>query len=132
LSCTHTTCDPAKFGGVVTGIITSANQEAAYKAAWDAHIKWTCDAPPADAIALCKERADILKPPVWRVKANGTSTTRPAYSLTNGVLGIVIVARAPVGAVCDLTKPTAPATLGDIRAEYGIARVVTICSKGTQ
>lgn len=131
LSCTHAVCDPAVFGGVVTGILASTDREAAYKAAVDKYLKWDCDAPPdATAVALCKERADILKPPVWRVKVNGTATTRPAYALTNGVLGTVIVARAPVGAVCDLTKPTAPATLGDIRAEYGTARVVTICTRG--
>ena len=133
LSCTHAVCDPAKFGGVIASIYVAADREAAYAAAVKTYLPWTCDAPPdATAIALCAERAAILKPPVWRVKANGTSTTRPAYSLTNGVLGTVIVARAPVGAVCDLTKPTAPATLGDIRAEFGVARVVTICSKGTQ
>lgn len=131
LSCTHAVCDPAKFGGVIAGIYTAADREAAYAAAVKTYLPWTCDAPPdATALALCKERADFLRPPVWRVKANGTATTRPAYALTNGVLGTVIVARAPVGAVCDLTKPTAPATLGDIRAEYGTARVVTICTRG--
>lgn len=131
LSCTHAVCDPAKFGGVIAGIYTAADREAAYAAAVRTYLPWNCDAPPdAAAVALCKERADFLRPPVWRVKANGTATTRPAYALTNGVLGTVIVARAPVGAVCDLTKPTAPASLGDIRAEYGTAQVVTICTRG--
>ena len=134
LSCTHATCDPAKFGGVVTGIINAADQEAAYRAAWDAHIKWTCDAPPdATAIALCAERAAILKPPVWRVKANGAAYFRPGFTLTNGVLGTKEAGRAPVLALCDLTKPTAPAPYGDIRAQWagGPAGVVTICTKGT-
>jgi hypothetical protein len=71
-----------------------------------------------------------FKPVVWRVKPNGTSTTRPAYALVNGVLGTTIAGRATVGAVCDLARPTAPATGGDIRAEYGVAGLVTICKKG--
>ena len=135
LSCTHAVCDPAKFGGVITSIYVAADREAAYAAAVKTYLPWTCDAPPdATAVALCKERADILKPPVWRVKTNGTTTTRPAYSLTNGVLGTVIVARAPVGAVCDLAKPTATATLGDIRAQWvgGPDGVVTICARVNQ
>jgi hypothetical protein len=52
LSCTHAACDPAVFGGVVTGIITSADQQAAYKAAVDKYLKWTCDAPPDATAAL--------------------------------------------------------------------------------
>jgi hypothetical protein len=66
---------------------------------------------------------------VWKVKPNGTATTRPAYTLTNGVLGTKEAGRATVGAVCDMQRPTAPATGGDIRAEYGKAGLVTICAK---
>lgn len=134
LSCVHASCDPATFGGVVTGIIASADQEAAYRAAVEKYLKWNCDAPPdSTAAALCKERDNFLKPPVWKVKPNGTATTRPAHTLTAGVLGTREAGRAAVGAVCDLTKPTAPATGGDLRAQWqgGPTGVVTICTRAT-
>lgn len=131
LSCTHAACDPSKFGGVVTGIINSADQASALKTAWNAHIKWNCDAPPdAVAAALCKERADIIKPAVYRVKNNGVTATRPAFALINGVVVQKEAGRATVGTVCDLTKPTYPAMGSDVRAEFGTAGLVTICAKG--
>ena len=135
LSCTHAVCDPAKFGGVIASIYVAADREAAYAAAVKTYLPWNCDAPPdATAVALCKERADFLRPPVWRVKANGSAFFRPGFTLTNGVLGTKEAGRAPVLALCDLTKPTAPAQYGDIRAQWagGPAGVVTICTKGMQ
>lgn len=141
LSCLHSVCSPSAWLGSLIRVATSSDWKKTVDAEWVANIKWTCDAPPDDqAKALCNERRAWIgknwvmwtkdfKPAVWRVKSNGTATTRPAYALVNGVLGTKEVARATVGAVCDLTKPTYPATSGDIRAEFGTAGVVTICSK---
>jgi len=141
LSCLHSTCSPSAFGAAVVRVTTSADYRKAIDAEWAASVKWTCDAPPdAAAAGLCAERRAWIaanwtvwtagfKPTVWKVKPNGTATTRPAYSLVAGVLGTKEVARAAVGAVCDLAKPTAPATGGDVRAEFGTAGVVTICTK---
>jgi hypothetical protein len=131
LSCTHAVCDPAKFGGVIASIYVAADREAAYEAAVKTYLPWTCDAPPdATAVALCKERADILKPPVWRVKANGTSTTRPSTVLATGLVG----PRATVGALCLPDAPRGQPSGQDIRAQWvdGPSGVVTICTKGTQ
>jgi len=145
LSCLHSVCNPNAFAAALLRIGTSGDYRKAVDAEWAAAVKWTCDAPPNDqAKLLCAERyiwiyknwatwTKDFKPAVWKVKPNGaTATTRPAYALVNGVLGTKEVARATVGTVCDLAKPTAPATGGDIRAEFGTAGVVTICAKVTQ
>jgi len=134
-----------KYGGCARAVtrLLESDFNASTDALWDANVRWACT--PAKALEnsddgrLCEERLAVLAAntpvwfpaPVWRVKVSGTATTRPGYALTNGVLGTRETARAPVGAVCDLTKPTAPATLGDIRAQWadGPAGVVTICSK---
>jgi hypothetical protein len=125
----------------VVRIATAQDYKKAVDAEWAANVKWDCDAPPTEgAKALCMERNDWIarnwsawtaefKPATWKVKANGTATTRPAYALVNGVLGTKEVGRAPIGAACDITRPMAPATGGDLRAEYGITGVVTICTK---
>jgi len=131
LSCTHAVCDPAKFGGVIAGIYVAADREAAYAAAVKMYLPWSCDAPPdAAALALCKERADILKPPVWRVKINGTTTTRPSAVLATALAG----PRATVGVLCLPDAPRGLPSGPDIRAQWtgGPAGVVTICAKGTQ
>jgi len=143
LSCLHSVCNPSAFSAAVVRVATSGDWKKALDIEWAAAVKWTCDAPPDDqAAALCAERKTWIstnwakwtkdfKPAVWKVKANGSYTTRPAYALVNGVLGTKEVARATVGTVCDLAKPTAPATGGDIRAEFGTAGVVTICARVT-
>lgn len=41
--------------------------------------------------------------PVWVVAPNGTSSTRPAFAITNGVRAKVSTARATVSATCDCT-----------------------------
>ncbi len=141
LSCQHAVCNPSAFAAAVVRVITADDYKKAVDTEWRANVKWTCDAPPDDkARALCTERRGWIaknwaawtvefKPVVWKVKANGTATTRPAYALIAGVLGTKEVARAPVGAVCDVTKPTIQAPGGDLRAEYGVSGVVTICTK---
>lgn len=141
LSCQHSVCNPSAFAAAAVRIATAQDYKKAVDAEWAANVKWTCDAPPNEgAKALCVERRDWIarnwstwtaefKPAVWKVKPNGTATTRPAYTLVNGVLGTKEAGRAQVGAACDVTKPTAPATGGDVRAEYGISGLVTICTK---
>lgn len=140
ISCLQSVCNLSAFAASVTRVATSSDYKKAIDAEWSANIKWTCDNPPTEAEAkLCVERkywiaanwekwTKDFKPTVWTVKRNGSYPTRPAYSLINGILGTKEVARADVGTVCNILKPTAPATNGDIRAEFGIPGVVTICS----
>ncbi len=61
------------------------------------------------------------------VKPNGKLTTRPAYTLVDGVL-IKSKERAPVGATCDTTKPTKPSGK-DLYASYDSTGLVALCSK---
>ena len=63
----------------------------------------------------------------WKVKPNGKQLTRPAYTLTDSVL-VKSKERAPVGATCDLTKPTKPSNK-DLYASYDSTDKVTLCSK---
>lgn len=73
------------------------------------------------AIASCN--------PVYKVKPNGKATTRPAYTLVDGVLSKKVVARAPVGAVCNVHWPTKPSGK-DVWAVYDIGTgYVALCSK---
>ena len=73
-------------------------------------------------------QAGCLRGADWySVKPNGTSTTRPAYTLTNGVL-IKSKARAPVGATCDISKPTKQRGK-DLWASYDSTDKVALCSK---
>lgn len=144
LSCLHADCNVNAFGAALFKVMHADDRQAALDAEWAKGVKWTCDAPPDAAKAnLCTERVAVIKTgwptwsagyavAVWRVKVNGTATTRPAYSLINGVLGTKEVARATVGAICNVSRPTAAATNGDLRAEFGpanVAGVVTICAK---
>ena len=142
ISCLHSVCNVDATAEAALRILQAGGAKAAIDAEWAA-IRWDCSAPPGPSeAALCKERMDWIatwwgdavkdfRPAVWKVKPNGTALTRPAYTLINGVLGTTIAGRAPVGAVCDMQRPTAPATGGDIRAEFGTAGLVTICKKGT-
>ena len=63
----------------------------------------------------------------WQVKPNGKLLTRPAYTLTDGVL-VKSKERAPVGATCDLTRPTKPSNK-DLYASYDSTGTVALCSK---
>ena len=63
----------------------------------------------------------------YAVKPNGALTTRPAYTLVDGVL-VKSKERAPVGATCDLTKPTKPSNK-DLYAGYDNTGLVALCSK---
>ena len=38
--------------------------------------------------------------PLWKVAANGTYATRPAYAVANGIRAAAATARATVGATC--------------------------------
>ena len=63
----------------------------------------------------------------YAVKENGALTTRPAYTLVAGGL-IKSKVRAPVGATCNLTKPTKPSNK-DLYASYDSTGTVALCSK---
>lgn len=78
---------------------------------------------PFAAQAACPRGADW-----YAVKQNGKLPTRPAYILQNGMLGKKAVDRAPVGATCDLTKPTKPSGK-DLWASYDSTSLVALCSK---
>jgi hypothetical protein len=133
-----------KYGGCALGAarFMASNFDAGVGGLWDANVTWVCTPDKAqensDDGRLCFERLNIaaahaavwFPAPIWKVKPNGTSTTRPAYALANGVVGTKEAGRAPVGAVCDVNRPTAPATGGDVRAEFGQPGLVTICTKG--
>lgn len=141
LLCLHAVCDVNGLAAAAVRVAMAADYKKAVDAEWAAAVKWDCDAPPDDANkALCAESTAWIsanwttwtkdfKPSVWKVKPNGSYTTRPSFALVNGVLGDKAVGKATVGTVCDLTKPTYPATGGDIRSEFGISGVVTICSQ---
>ena len=77
---------------------------------------------PLAASASCLQACDW-----YAVKENGALTTRPAYTLVDGRL-IKSKERAPVGATCDLTKPTKPSNK-DIYASYDSTGSVALCSK---
>ena len=72
-------------------------------------------------------QAQCLRGEWYKVKPNGRATTRPAYTLVDGGL-IKSKARAPVGATCDLTKPTKPSNK-DLYASYDSTGTVALCSK---
>lgn len=83
----------------------------------------------------CKEpsRPTIPVPPApqWKVKANLSSTTRPAYTLVDGVRGTKEVGRATVGALCDSKRPSLASGM-DLWAEFAPAfapGVVALCSR---
>ena len=63
----------------------------------------------------------------WKVKPNGKLTTRPAYTLVDGVL-IKSKSRAQVGATCDTMRPTKPSHK-DLYASYDSTDTVALCSK---
>ena len=77
---------------------------------------------PLAASASCLQACDW-----YAVKDNGASATRPAYTLQAGAL-VKSKARAPVGATCDLTKPTKPSGK-DLYASYDSTGTVALCSK---
>lgn len=64
----------------------------------------------------------------YTVKPNGTATTRPAYTLTNGAL-IKTKDRAPVGATCDTQYKPTRASGKDLWASYDSTDRVALCSK---
>ena len=77
---------------------------------------------PLAASASCLQSCEW-----YAVKENGKLTTRPAYTLVDGVL-VKSKERAPVGATCDLTKPTKPSHK-DLYASYDSTGLVALCSK---
>ncbi len=81
----------------------------------------------AALLAPLASQAGCLRGEWYAVKPNGKQLTRPAYTLTDGVL-VKSKERAPVGATCDLTKPTKPSGK-DLYASYDSTDLVALCSK---
>ena len=78
-------------------------------------------------LAPLASQAGCMRGEWYSVKPNGKLTTRPAYTIVDGVL-VKSKERAPVGATCDLTKPTKP-TNKDLYASYDSTGTVALCSK---
>ena len=78
-------------------------------------------------LAPLAAQAGCLRGEWYSVTPNGKLTTRPAYTLVDGGL-IKSKVRAPVGATCDLTKPTKPSNK-DLYASYDSTSTVALCSK---
>ena len=78
-------------------------------------------------LAPLATQAGCLRGEWYAVKPNGKLTTRPAYTLTDGVL-VRSKERAPVGATCDTMRPTKPSNK-DLYASYDSTSTVAICSK---
>ena len=78
-------------------------------------------------LAPLATQAGCLRGEWYAVKANGKLTTRPAYTLVDGVL-IKSKERAPVGATCNLMRPTKPSGK-DLYASYDSTGTVALCSK---
>lgn len=72
-------------------------------------------------------QAQCLSGDWYTVKPNGKLPTRPAYTLVDGGL-IKSKERAPVGATCDMTRPTKPSGKY-LYASYDGTSTVTLCSK---
>ena len=78
-------------------------------------------------LAPLASQAGCLRGEWYAVKPNGKQLTRPAYTLQAGAL-VKSKVRAPVGATCDLTKPTKPSNK-DLYASYDSTGLVALCSK---
>ena len=76
------------------------------------------------ALLLASQASAACK---WQVKPNGKQLTRPAYTMTSGVL-VKSKERAPVGATCDLKLPSKPSNK-DLYASYDSTGLVALCSK---
>lgn len=146
IACVHGTCLPV--GNFFENLDTykqSVDPVAKVKAEWDkAFLSGSCEKAIGTLKTVCDDMFLSMREnwpvaatpappppppaPQWKVKINGSSLTRPAYTLTNGVRGTKEVARANVGAPCDATKPTLPSG-SDLWAEFGTPGVVALCSK---
>ena len=78
-------------------------------------------------LAPLAAQAGCMRGEWYAVKPNGKQLTRPAYTLVDGRL-IKSKVRAPVGATCDLTKPTKPSGK-DLYASYDSTGTMALCSK---
>lgn len=152
-ACRHGVCNQSDWWAAIANYGTAIGDEAkksSFRASWDKIITNDCTAPSAADVPVCdayKAKRDqvqaalntVVQPPppasaptvTHRVKTNGTSTTRPAYALANGVRGTKEIGRADVGSDCDLSKPTLPSTGSDVWASFGpnfTSGVVALCS----
>ena len=149
-ACVHGTCHTVGgFAGIFDAMKQSADPRAAASAAWDANFGSKCETAAGKLALLCARAEKLMEevyplkpvvrimedqppPPKYAVKANGTATTRPAYTLTAGVRGTKEVARATVKQPCKTSSPTLASTGTDLWAEFGPdykPGVVAVCSK---
>lgn len=141
-SCPLAVCSLATFTDKAQDLMAGKITPAAVRAELQGFV---CDYNTFDPIAgehpICAERKGALvekmdewlagiptQLPWWRVKANGAFPTRPAYTLTGTVRGTKEVARATVGAPCNVERPTL-ASGSDAWAEFGAPGVVALCQK---
>ena len=146
LSCVHGACLPVgNFFENLDAYKQSADPVARVKTEWDkAFLPGSCEKATGTLKTVCDDMFLSMREnwpvaatpappppppaPAYKVKPNGSSLTRPAYTLINGVRGTKEVARASVGAACDVTKPTLPSG-SDLWAEFGTPGVVALCAK---
>lgn len=147
LSCQNSKCSAQIFGNAMASLAAMVKPDV--KTVWESNVQYNCVDVLNEASergAMCRERYAILKaneatwlagyvkpappppPVVWKVKVNGTATTRPAYTLIEGIRGDKEAGRAPVGAVCNITKPTL-ASGADLWASYSELPLVALCAK---
>ena len=141
-SCKLDQCDLQQLIKTANEVLTGLKTPGA---AWDESMQFSCDysrwEPYAGQNEICAERKLALATmrdvwlagiprqiALWRVKANGLSSTRPAFTLVGSTRGTKEVARATVGSACDITKPTL-ASGKELWAEFGTAGVVALCAK---
>lgn len=137
----HLNVDSAEWSAkAVTERLTSAMRSSDRLAALQSAVMGSTRLPTAAEAEAWNGALDALKvslaarkPPdvIYRVKVNGTSTTRPAYMLANGVRGTTSVGRATVGERCLTGRPTL-ASGSDLWAEFGPANapgVIALCAR---
>lgn len=112
-SCPLAICDLTTFTSKAQDVMVGKISPAAMRAELQG---FTCDyssfEPNSGEHPICAERKDALVQKIdewltgvklqldWKVKPNGTETTRPVRPLVEGVLQTQTIGRAPVGAPC--------------------------------
>lgn len=149
VSCVRTSCDLEKFAGVVWQVFSGVmSRETAEGAFLQGQCKMEMIASPTNSLQrLCNERYTLyqqnrerwlkdlpLRKYVWRVKVNGSSETRPAYTLTNGVRSNLSTARATVGVRCYPEIVMDQFSGADVWAIYnaGALDSVALCARSAQ
>ena len=148
-SCPYAICDPVKFAQTLNTIATSSNKLAALDKAWADNVK---PCPPVVMVGgvatiadpMCRERNNLLvtnratwagymAPAMWKVKPNGTQTTRPVQiiSADNGLM-TASGERVAIGAPCYPEIRSFTNVANNTYAAIDPARPdrVAVCAKG--